>query len=174
MATLETKVCTGCRVPKSLDLFAKDNGKKDGRQSRCKDCQKDYREQHKETGNEYTRQWRKAHPGYDAAQNLLYRQTNPGLRAQQDRRKRLKKKYNLTPEEFDALIAAQGGRCAICKTDTPGGSGTWHVDHNHETGRVRGLLCVRCNPMLGLALDDPLILIAALEYLERADRDADS
>ena len=75
--------------------------------------------------------------------------------------------YGLEPDQYDALVVAQDGRCAICRTDTPGGRGTWHVDHEHGTGRVRGLLCHRCNLMLGNAQDDPTRLLAAVEYLRR-------
>lgn len=75
--------------------------------------------------------------------------------------------YGLEPGQYDAMLAAQDGRCAICRTDAPGGRGSWHVDHEHATGRVRGLLCHRCNLMLGNAQDDPARLRAAVEYLIR-------
>jgi hypothetical protein len=56
----------------------------------------------------------------------------------------------MTPEEFLDLVLAQDGRCRICKTDQPGGYGNqWHIDHDHETGVVRGLLCSTCNTKLG-------------------------
>jgi len=75
--------------------------------------------------------------------------------------------YGVTPEQYAALLARQEGRCAICQTDQPGGKGSWHVDHDHATGGVRGLLCSQCNLMLGHARDDPARLRAALEYLSR-------
>jgi len=75
--------------------------------------------------------------------------------------------YGITPVEFDALIEKQEGRCAICSTDTPGGKGNWHVDHDHDSGRIRGLLCHHCNLMLGNSGDDPERLRAGAEYLER-------
>ena len=68
--------------------------------------------------------------------------------------------------EFDALLAAQSGRCAICGTDKPNGHG-WHVDHNHKSGAVRGILCSGCNVGIGQLRDDPAILRAATAYLER-------
>lgn len=73
--------------------------------------------------------------------------------------------YGVTPEQYAALLAKQDNRCAICKTDTPNGQGGWHVDHDHTTGAVRGLLCNSCNLMLGQAKDDPDRLRAALAYL---------
>jgi predicted nucleic acid-binding Zn ribbon protein len=75
--------------------------------------------------------------------------------------------YGITPAEYVALLESQGGRCAVCRTDVPGGKGGWHVDHDHATGRVRGVLCNNCNQGLGRFMDDPTRLRAALGYLER-------
>lgn len=91
--------------------------------------------------------------------------------AQIVRRKR-EREYGLTHDEFLALLEAQGSVCAIC------GNGEQQralaVDHDHETGAVRGLLCDRCNPMLGYARDDIAVLQAAIMYLtsERSDQAA--
>ncbi len=73
--------------------------------------------------------------------------------------------YGITPDEYQAMLAKQDDRCAICRADVPGGKGGWHVDHCHETKRVRGLLCHCCNIMLGQAQDDPERLEAAARYL---------
>ena len=62
------------------------------------------------------------------------------------------------------LLQEQGNRCLLCKTDTPRSRG-WHLDHNHETGRIRGVLCGNCNRGLGLLQDNPEILLKAREYL---------
>lgn len=74
--------------------------------------------------------------------------------------------YGITPEQYAALLAAQDGLCAICRTDAWPGKGP-HVDHAHDTGRVRGILCGGCNNGLGRFADDPARLRAAAEYLER-------
>lgn len=75
--------------------------------------------------------------------------------------------YGLTTEQFDALLAAQDGKCAICGTTEWRGRGkSPHVDHCHETRRVRGLLCDFCNRGLGMFGDDPARLRAAAAYLE--------
>lgn len=73
--------------------------------------------------------------------------------------------YGITPEEYAALLDRQLGRCAICRADSAGGRGGWHVDHDHNTGKVRGLLCHSCNLGLGHLKDDPALLRAAMEYL---------
>ena len=75
--------------------------------------------------------------------------------------------YGLPREKGDALFAAQGRRCAICRTDTPKGRGTWHLDHDHATGDVRGFLCQQCNTGLGNFQDDPGRLEAAAGYVRR-------
>ena len=74
--------------------------------------------------------------------------------------------YGITTEQYDAMLAAQGGHCAIC----PAIRGSAHrerlyVDHDHKTGRVRGLLCSIHNVILGQAEDDPVILDALATYL---------
>ena len=94
---------------------------------------------------------------------------NPEKRKELNRRRQPVKrarKYGLTPEAIDAMLLVQEGRCAICPSDKPGGQGDWHVDHCHETGRIRGLLCQKCNQGLGLFRDKPALLRAAATYVE--------
>ena len=73
----------------------------------------------------------------------------------------LKRMYGLTRQELDALIAVQGGLCAICQTKA-----AVHVDHDHATGAVRGVLCFTCNVALGQLNDDVDLFRKAIEYLE--------
>lgn len=81
---------------------------------------------------------------------------------------RLKKRYGVSLDEYDALHVAQDGCCAICKAPKPGGKYSFlHVDHDHETGKVRGLLCTNCNRALGYMGDDPLRLTIAAAYLSK-------
>ena len=64
------------------------------------------------------------------------------------------------------MLAKQNGQCAICATTDPGcGHKHFCVDHDHKTGEVRGLLCMRCNKGLGLFKDDPVITQLATNYL---------
>ena len=79
----------------------------------------------------------------------------------------------MTPAEVDAQLAEQGGKCAVCGNGN--GSGRWntfHIDHDHETGGRRGLLCNNCNMGLGHFKDDPDRLRAAADYIERHRIDA--
>ena len=78
----------------------------------------------------------------------------------------LRSKYGRTEAEYNALADAQGGVCAICGRNDR--ARALHVDHDHTTGRVRGLLCNTCNRCLGLLKDDAAVLRSAIAYLERA------
>ena len=83
-----------------------------------------------------------------------------------ERRRHLKRYYGITEVDFDAMLTQQCGRCAICNSTEHNGI-NWHVDHCHATGKVRGLLCQKCNWMLGAVRDSIAILRAAILYLER-------
>lgn len=78
-----------------------------------------------------------------------------------------KLKFGITDEDYQRMLAEQDGRCAICLTDKPGGRGDWHIDHNHDTGKTRSLLCCRCNLGLGFFKDQPINLLNAFEYLHK-------
>ena len=80
------------------------------------------------------------------------------------------KAYGLTRGDYDAALREQGGRCAICKNTDPGNKWGFAVDHDHESGAVRALLCRGCNTGIGNMLDNPTILRAAADYLEEHGR----
>lgn len=87
------------------------------------------------------------------------------VKRRRDLDRRLSRKYGMTEEDFGILWDQQMGRCAICQIsfdkDRP------HVDHDHESGEVRGLLCSLCNPGIGFFRDDSELLDAAAAYLRR-------
>lgn len=84
------------------------------------------------------------------------------------------KRYGVTLDWFESKLAEQNGRCIVCGAmPDPGGvkaAARLHVDHDHETGAVRDLLCNRCNQGLGYFRDDPALLRAAADYIERHRR----
>ena len=140
------KLCRDCLEEKPLDNFRKRNGGRKGWISYCNPC-----------FNIRARRWKQENPEKAAARF----------------REATLRRYNLTPADYDAMLAAQGGVCAICKTSEPGGKGRFRVDHDHaccpermrSCGKcIRGLLCNYCN--LHLAGENPRRLRAALAYLE--------
>jgi hypothetical protein len=98
-----------------------------------------------------------------SAHRRARRQTDPEYRKRQQRYRA--RRYGLSGDDYDALLALQGGVCAICRKNRPLG-----VDHCHLFNEVRGLLCNKCNLGLGMFDDDPDRLRAAADYLERSRR----
>lgn len=148
----ELRRCRGCLRWKSLDAFHFQSKARGRRHARCGTCRNTQireanarpeartkrRERYVASAEErkaYSRRWYAEHG--------------------------IKKAYGLTREQVDLMIEAQDGRCAICAS-TPD---RLHVDHDHVTGRVRGMLCGRCNRALGLMADEPDRLEAAARYL---------
>lgn len=97
------------------------------------------------------------------------------------RQRKMMSNFGITQEQFLAMLAQQGGGCAVCTATDPGGKGSWHIDHDHaccpQSGRscgecVRGVLCHHCNLMLGHAKDNTETLARAIQYLGvRVDMD---
>ena len=103
--------------------------------------------------------WRDTKPEYEKAR---YRRDTKGARE-----RHLIRKYGVTLSDYDAMLAAQEGKCAICLApEATQFKGVFHVDHCHTTGAVRGLLCRGCNHMLGVVGDDPTKLLRAVAYLK--------
>ena len=82
--------------------------------------------------------------------------------AEQRRRWQIKTRYGMSTADVTAMLAAQDGKCGICARKLE----KFHIDHHHDTGAVRGLLCHRCNLRIG-GWDDPVFQVAALAWLER-------
>lgn len=79
----------------------------------------------------------------------------------------LMRRYGMTMLQYNALFMEQGGRCAICGTMECKSGKSLGVDHCHDTGHIRGLLCLACNLGLGKFNDDSALLAKALHYMER-------
>lgn len=85
---------------------------------------------------------------------------------QEQARARVLRAYGITTADYDRLLAAQRGGCAVCRTTDPGrGQRVFVVDHDHVSNHVRGLLCHNCNSAIGLLRDDPKIIAAAADYV---------
>ena len=108
--------------------------------------------------------WREENREQHNAACKKWRDENPGRWKRIDRKRYLKREYGITPERYDELFACQGGKGAICGAQSP--RKKLAVDHCHETGKVRGLLCGSCNTGLGKLGDNIEGLRKALQYLE--------
>lgn len=76
------------------------------------------------------------------------------------------RRYGVTWEQYEQMLADQNGTCAICPRTSSGKGRPLDVDHDHVTGKARGLLCSRCNRGISFFLDDPELLRSAIAYLE--------
>lgn len=116
-----------------------------------------------------SRKCHEAHPETRAHRN---RQRREDPRTKKNNRTyQLRRRYGITPEQYEAKLADQGGVCMICgKAPKPGGktaASCLHQDHDHVTGQNRDLVCSNCNQGLGYFQDDPKLLLLAAEYIER-------
>ena len=123
-----------------------------------------YRREHQPQATKTTREWRAAHP--NQAREILQRSQRKRKKAR--RRYDLKRRYGLTSDKFDEMDKCQSGRCAICGDPW---SAAPQIDHDHTTGKVRGLLCGRCNRAVGLLRDDWRLAEKAQQYLQAYDND---
>ena len=141
----ETKACTRCKQVKPLDRFYRRNDRPCGYHAYCKACDEERRVEIK-----------RAHPEWQWHADI-------------------RRHFNLSPDQWNELLASQYGGCAICGATEAGGIGRFHVDHDHKCcpgkrscGKcVRGLLCNRCNTGIGQFKDDPSRLDSAARYLRR-------
>lgn len=145
------KLCTKCKKLKPKKAFGKDKKQKDGLHIYCKECV-----------NKNHRKWRKDNPRKVKEQDRRQRLARSEQRKQCSvrwRKNNLKKvlryNYGLMIEDYNRMLKEQGGICAICG-ETERVHTRLCIDHDHVTGRVRGLVCSRCNVAMGL-LDDSSI-----------------
>lgn len=145
-----------------------------GRTKRCLYC-----------GRERALAWNRNHRQHCIKRNKEYQITkkdmiakrkkkqydNNGNGLKKSRIKELKYKYGISLEEYDILFQKQNGVCAICGKNKKEQRGKRNdclsIDHDHKTGKIRGLLCSTCNWGLGQFRDDPLLLLKAIEYLKK-------
>ena len=132
------KECSKCGAIKPLEEYPKNNKCRSGRTNRCKPCTQAYKAQ-----------WRKANPASHRSAHL-------------------RSKYGISVEEFNAMLEEQNHTCLLCdhKHVENCQKNALRVDHNHQTGEIRGLLCKECNSGMGLLGDNPERLRAAARYLE--------
>jgi hypothetical protein len=177
---------------KSIERNARWKEEKEDKEH-SKEVRKQYRAANRETINKKRRIYQATHKDRVAARYKAWRQANPEktgkysqrlrekiaagdtekLRASQrkyrvaNRDKTFLRLYGIDQQQWNELFEAQGKRCAICKTEEGGPKGFFHTDHCHTTNKVRGILCHKCNLMLGLAKDSVYVLTTAIAYLTK-------
>lgn len=169
-----TLTCPKCRQEKGVEDFPSNGGRV--RTNECRACLAKWSRDYYHSSPE-----RRA---ASLAKNRAYREANWEQRRadkarwdqenlEPNRHKARMKNYGVTPEQYEQMLAEQGGLCAACgnpeTVSSRAGSGPRPlcVDHDHETGAIRGLLCSRCNSALGLLNDDPNRLLMLVDYLKR-------
>lgn len=148
------KLCRSCGFTLPATQFHRQADKKDGLRSQCKLCTNKRNLARYHSCNRVKRYHHMA-----------------------SRKHSLWKNYKLTPEQYDKMLLEQRGSCKICLSKNPWGfvekprraTEFFCVDHDHRTGKVRGLLCQPCNKGLGSFLDNPEYLRKAIEYLEESN-----
>ena len=170
-----TKLCSECEEEKSVNEFHNNKKNKDGLDYWCKACRKKYQQNNREKKFAYGRRYRQKNKERLAVQKLAYYQKN---RAQILMKKKkyyqenrdmmvngeLLRSYGITTAQKAERIRSQNGKCAICEKELDMGRNT-HVDHDHKTGKVRGILCDNCNKALGHIKDDLIIAGRLQGYL---------
>lgn len=101
-----------------------------------------------------------------SAYNKNYTRHTPPATKAQNRARALKTRFGMTVEQYEVALAQQGGVCAICSVASNIEGKNFCVDHDHATGKVRGLLCHKCNAALGHFKDSTALLMKAADYLE--------
>ena len=141
-----TKVCTKCHkeYPATLEFFYIHSLGKHGLRPRCKSCL-----------SKIAKEYRQSENGKQVCQRI-------------GRIGSLRRKYDITPEQYDKMLEAQNSVCAVCKEVSSDGRAL-SVDHNHKTNKVRKLLCSRCNLLLGKAKEDIAILYSLINYIKNEE-----
>lgn len=148
--SLGLKTCPKCAIEKPLSEYYRSKSTVGGYQVYCKMC---CAVRHEE--------WRKKNMEKCRVDQKRHRDANPERHKDYGR----KANYGLLAGEYNRMLAAQNGKCAICKNAEAGGKGTFHVDHCHDEGHIRGLLCHCCNLGIGYLKHSKPVLEAAIVYL---------
>lgn len=155
------KRCSGCQAELPFERFGIDQSTKDGHAYRCLACQRE----------RYRTYYRKNRDKRKADARAWKERNKEHIKVY--RRSLTLKRYGLDESGFAALLLAQGNACAICRKTPPEDlKRRWHVDHDHETGQVRAVLCGKCNVLIGMADESPEVLQSAIAYLSEIDSKA--
>lgn len=154
MSTEGLRQCPVCKElkPRTSDFFYRDRKSPSGLQYYCKECRSESASKYAKDNREKT-----------SKRKMDWAKNNPD-RVESNR---LSKLYGITTETYREILESQDFACAICAYVPSSGDKALHVDHNHKTGNVRGLLCHRCNSALGFLRDSEEVCLSTLKYLRR-------
>ncbi len=155
---MKSKRCSTCGRIVPLGEFLRYPASKDGYGYKCAACRSSWKKKR------YIKDRKRI-----LVQKKEYAKTEHGRKT--TRKARLKKKYGITLEQHEVMYVSQDGRCLVCLYAVP--YSEIYTDHCHKTGKVRGLLCRKCNFMLGNAMDDPTVLKRAAKYLRGWAKDCE-
>ena len=136
-----TKKCRNCGEVKPISSFSKDKTRKDSHCFYCKDC-------------------------VSLNQKMRRRPNCSTL----NKSRHLKSKYNITLEQYNQMFDEQRGVCAVCGTPAKDLKRNLAVDHNHRTGKIRGLLCFSCNSLIGRIEKNPLLIPTMMKYIRTRNK----
>lgn len=162
------KECTRCHKEKGESEFTSHRGRKDGLCVYCRDCLRLVRKENYAKRREgilrENRKWAKNNRHKINEQKQRKHEKDP------DKRKNLflRNQYGISVGDYRDMLGEQSGRCAICGKHQSELKQALSVDHDHATGKVRGLLCSSCNGALGLMEDNPTRMISGAIYLTRS------
>lgn len=167
------KKCTKCGEVKPIGQFGEVRSKRSGRRAQCKACWNATRKAWRDRRKEHVSQ--KKRESYQRNREAYLAYMRSDIRRRAVFRWKLENLFGITLEQYEQLAASQGGCCAICGKSPDEAKGhkrnvRLHIDHDHDSGLVRGLLCNTCNTGLGCFYDSLDNLIGAIEYLERFRR----
>jgi hypothetical protein len=163
-----TKKCGKCGTVKPVEEFNFQDRRRGTRVSWCKPCwnayMKEYYQKNRDAIGRHAKEWVEANPERNAITKTKYF-SRPDIRVREHAR-RIYRSYGISAEQYYDTLKEQGGVCAICG-GVNGNGKRLHVDHNHATGQIRGLLCNKCNNAVGLLDEDPLKAQRLILYLEK-------
>lgn len=149
---IRKKKCSDCKKEKEISQFYIRRISPDGYGVYCKTCD-----------NKKSAEYRKKNDKEIKVRRKIFRDNNKELL----RFRKLKSKRGITKEQYEELLKSQNYRCAICSKKAEDHYRPLALDHDHTTGKIRGILCDNCNRCLGLLKDNKIILQKALEYLDK-------
>ena len=159
------KICTKCGEEKEFSEFHKDNHNLDGFTYACKKCRNNSYNKYYEENPEKV----KIKNDSQKENRKFYYSSEKGVES--SRRSHLKINFNITLEEYNEILISQNYKCCICNNyETSYRNEVLSVDHCHNTGKIRGLLCNTCNRALGLFKDNVELLTNAIKYLNNNEK----